>query len=333
MKRKISIEDDRKTVYLFCRDKIGLSQRRLAMALSVAQSTAQGWKDFCCEEDDASDRQPRPRGRPRILGPEHLDFLEAEIHACRNISLERLKEALVRKFDISVTEMTISRQLSALGYEYSPPPVEPLAIPATKEKRVAFARKWIASSFENVIFSDEVSIQLFRNKVWIWRRSDELLHGFSLPSRQPRLTAWGGISRRGRTLSMVTEHTVDSSEYCSILSKCLVGKSPFTDRPWLLQQDNAPAHTARATKAFLMKKKITTIDWPASSPDLNPIERLWKWVKDEIEKARPTNLKQVAAEYRKAWTRITVGMCNNYIDKIYSVMEAILKNEGSFTFK
>jgi hypothetical protein len=210
--------------------------------------------------------------------------------------------------------------------------VEPLPIPATKQKRVGFAQKWLGSSFENVIFSDEVSMQLFRNKVWIWCRSDELLHGFSVPSRQPRLTAWGGISRRGRTLSTVVEGTIDSAEYCSILSKCLVGKSPFSDRPWLLQHDNAPAHTSRATKQFLVKKRIKTLDWPASSPDLNPIEHLWKWVKDEIEKARPTNLKQVAAEYRKAWTRITVGMCNRYIDKIYSTMEAILENDGSFTF-
>ena len=189
MKRKATIDDDRKIIFLFCRDEIDLSERRLERALNIPHSTGQGWKDFCCEEDDVSDHQPRPRGRPRILGPEHRDFLEAEIHACRNISLERLKEALVRKFTISVTEMTISRELSALGYEYSPPPVEPLAIPATKERRVAFARKWIANSFENVVFSDEVSLQLFHNKVWIWRRSDELLHGFSLPSRQPRLTA------------------------------------------------------------------------------------------------------------------------------------------------
>ena len=47
-------------------------------------------------------------------------------------------------------------------------------------------------------------------------------------------------------------------------------------------QDNAPCHTAAVTKHFLSNEGITALDWPAQSPDLNPIEHLWDWIEKEL---------------------------------------------------
>ena len=41
---------------------------------------------------------------------------------------------------------------------------------------------------------------------------------------------------------------------------------------WYLHMDNAPCHSAKATKEFLAKKDIKTIDHPAYSPDLAPAD-------------------------------------------------------------
>ncbi|MBW0556902.1 hypothetical protein O181_096617 [Austropuccinia psidii MF-1] len=52
----------------------------------------------------------------------------------------------------------------------------------------------------------------------------------------------------------------------------------------LLMEDNAPIHTARASTDWRNRHDIQKLDWPAHSPDLNPIENVWKTMKSQISK-------------------------------------------------
>ncbi len=48
----------------------------------------------------------------------------------------------------------------------------------------------------------------------------------------------------------------------------------FKDADLIFQQDLAPAHTAKSTKSWLNDHGVAALDWPANSPDLNPIDNL-----------------------------------------------------------
>jgi transposase len=52
----------------------------------------------------------------------------------------------------------------------------------------------------------------------------------------------------------------------------------------VFMQDNAPCHKALIVTQFFDENNIKTLDWSAQSPDINPIENLWAFIKKRRKK-------------------------------------------------
>jgi len=70
---------------------------------------------------------------------------------------------------------------------------------------------------------------------------------------------------------------------CIIYQKRLlksVEKFYGSDRiSWVLQEDNDLKHRSKLCRAWKDENNVTTMEWPAMSPDANPIENVWSKMK------------------------------------------------------
>ena len=69
-------------------------------------------------------------------------------------------------------------------------------------------------------------------------------------------------------------------------------------------------HKARSIQKWFAEISVEELDWPAQSPDLNPIEHLW----DELERRlrarpnRPTSVPDLSNALVAEWKQVPTGM-------------------------
>ncbi len=95
--------------------------------------------------------------------------------------------------------------------------------------------------------------------------------------------------------------------------------------------DLAPAHTAKGTKSWFNDHGVTVLDWPANSPDLNPIENLWGIVKRKMRDTRPNNAYDLKAAIKATWASIPPQQCHKLITSMPRRIEAVIKAKGAPT--
>jgi hypothetical protein len=99
---------------------------------------------------------------------------------------------------------------------------------------------------------------------------------------------------------------------------------------WLYQHDSAPCQKARSVRVWFVDSKVPEMDWPAQSPDLNPIDHLWdeseRWLRSRSQ--RPTSLTALATALQEEWAAIPPAMFRHLVESLPGRVQAVIKVKG-----
>ena len=107
----------------------------------------------------------------------------------------------------------------------------------------------------------------------------------------------------------------------------------LTTQNTILAMDNDPKHASRQSQQTLNELGITILDWPAQSPDLNPIEHLWAFLKVRLN-GYETPCKSISELWERVqveWESIPREYCQKLVESMPDRIAAVLRARGKHT--
>jgi DDE superfamily endonuclease len=204
--------------------------------------------------------------------------------------------------------------------------------------------------WEVIIFSDECSVErgAGATREWVWRTPAQKWDKEMIQPEKTRkdisIMVWGAIWLGGRSDLIVMQRDEESprggysaNSYIKVLEEAM----PTMFEPGLtFMRDNARIHTAKKVTDWLEDHAIPVLDWPAYSPDLNPIENLWAILKQRLNSEYPELINmgksQQDLDYfgqciNKIWHSIPDEIIANLIKSMDSRVQCVLDAKGWHT--
>ncbi|GFS50332.1 transposable element Tcb2 transposase [Trichonephila clavipes] len=302
---------------------MGLSQADAARRLNVSRSVVQRLWDQYQSEDSVS-RRPVP-GRPRATTPAEDRFLALSARRRRTTTVPQLVADHFQASGRRISATTVRNRLHNAGlYARRPVVCAPLN-GRQRRNRLCWAREhvsWTQQQWASVMFTDEsrFTMESDSGRLLIWREQRTRYHQ-SPPTLLKDtvievVESWfeqGSRSNLHTDLHVFHRGTVTGLRY---RDETL---DPYV-RPYAaaIGNDNARPYRARIVEEYLEDHGLERQEWPARSPDLNPIEHLWDYLGREVAALNPPprSLHELKQGLLCVWSSLPIPVSDNLINSM-----------------
>ncbi|CAI7783579.1 unnamed protein product [Closterium sp. NIES-54] len=201
---------------------------------------------------------------------------------------------------------------------------------------------WTIDDWKRVVWSDETKICRFSSvgRSWAWIREDCNMEPHHVKHTVKHgggsIMIWGCMIYNGGGFMCKIEGRMNGELYRSILQDELqqtIEHYELDPETVVFQHDNDPKHTRKMVKTYLAEQPYSVLPWPASSPDLNPIEHLWIYLKKQLlaYPRPPAGILELWDRVQVEWEKIPTAWCSELIDSMPRHVRAVLKAKGRWT--
>lgn len=320
----------------------GLSIRNAATTMNVAYTTL---RDAIARYRQSGSLTRRPgSGRPRATSERDDRFIAGSVLRNRHITSVEVRQRLQEVRDVRVSAQTVRNRLKHMKLNARRPVRVPRLLPRHRRMRLQFARdhqQWTIDQWSKVLFTDETRVGLFTadGRRRVWRRTGERFapctQMTTVSFQGGSLMLWAGISFEARTdLVFIEGGRLTGARYIQeILEEHVVTFAPFVGDDFVLMHDNARPHVARCVMEYLNEVGISQMEWPALSPDMNPIEHIWDYLKRKVHDrpVAPNSLAELRSALIEEWELIPQTLIQHLIEGMYRRLQAVVAARGGNT--
>ena len=275
------------------------------------------------------------RNKTKKIKENEVEFIENLILDKPSTSLNEMIKSLKEKYNKKVGKETIRRMLKERGFKN----IFAKNTPNLNQNHIDIRKSYCSNNlnyFNDIVFIDESTFKLDENNVRVWTKAKnkasnekEMINERSNKGNVKVNVLAGITSGVGKIFMKIFRGNMDQYQFLYLLSDELIPKiNSELGEDFKLQMDNASYHYGHSVKEFIEDENVRIVYQPPKSPDLNPIERVWSYLKFEVNQEKPRSQEQLEEVIQRKWNEMRDKTIKVFVCKHYEIVNKIHEKKG-----